>query len=316
MAHQISHSYSVVITNGSDKMSSNIQRKIADWKRAISGVIAHESHTLTMQLAPGEETSVFSGQRPLTVDGTTVFSLRDMGGSIYRLQWVSGQSPGFRAPRAIPVGTITIALNPNQTVSVTHSGGAVFGSLVVGDEVFIPGVSTGETGLFAPMNEGYWSVLGASSTVLTLGRRAGLVFSGQSEVVTTTTPGQFYAYAGNVGVQINDTLALLGKNYGILGVSSMFLDFCSTMPLVVQQITPGATGIATYSSAKRFVFLETDRPIVLLFDSSTDESVRVEPIVPGDPQQVGFFQKWGTTYAMRVKNKSDSLAEVTVITAE
>ena len=38
------------------------------------------------------------------------------------------------------------------------------GAVLVGDTVFIPGASTGDTSVFNPLNEGAWSVLSATAT--------------------------------------------------------------------------------------------------------------------------------------------------------
>lgn len=307
---------------------NNPQRKVVDWRRPQLGIAVTNPRSQQLQLDPQQEVVVFSGTRTLTIDGTTQFdlSLSSLDSTRYAMTWDgTGTAPGFRTARSVAVatGNVVLTLQANQTVTVTSSLGAVFGVVVAGDVVFVPGVSTGETGPFNSLNEGYWSVLAANATTLTLQRLSGTVFSGASETVAIADNLEFQVFSA-AGVQAGDTLDIVSgfatsaiRSYNVVAVTARRLEFTSTLPLALESnVVPTAAGVKVYNDSKRYVYVEGDQELAVKVNADTTENNRVEPWVPAHTELVGYYEKVGTTYALAVKNRSTARANVTVVTAE
>jgi hypothetical protein len=275
---------------------------------------------------PGEEVIAFNGTRSLTADGTTQYSLQTsmVSNSRYRLLHVGGTAPGFRTARAVSVsgGNIVIALNSNQTVTVTSSLGAVFGSVLVGDQVHIPGAMSGDAAVFDGLNEGNWFVLSATASQLVLRRASGTVFSGSSETVVVSSNTQFQVF-GISGVQVGDQVDIVAgfastarHNYPVVAVTANYIEFDSSIPLAPEIATPGATGVVAYSMAKRYLLIESDQEIAVKLNGETSETTVVQPWLPGQETQMGQLIKTGICYQCAIKNRSSSTATVFVATAE
>jgi hypothetical protein len=207
---------------------------------------------------------------------------------------------------------------------VTSATGTPFSSVVAGDQVFVPGASTGDAASpFNALNEGLWFVLTATSTVLTLTRAAGTVFSGASEVVTPPTNASLLAYSAT-GVQAGDTLSIAAgfattsrHAYDITSVTPSWLEFTSTTPLGAESgIVPGVTGVQIYTNSKRFIMIEADQQVVVQLNGDTGSSVQVEPWLAGDDTLQGVFIKVGDVWKLVVQNVSNTNANVTVSSAE
>jgi hypothetical protein len=197
-----------------------------------------------------------------------------------------------------------------------------FGGVQVGDTVYIPGLTTGDTASFSPMNEGYWVVLGVSSdlTTLTIGRTPGTVYEAAADNVSISNASQFQVF-GSSGVQIGDTLDLVSgfsaqalRSYEIIRLTASSVDFRSSFPLANQILIPGVSSLNVYSSAKTFITLETDQDLAVKFNGNTDESCRIEPFLAGNI--VGVLHKCGTVYSLRLKNRSACICSVTLISVE
>lgn len=307
--------------------TNNPQRRLVDWRRSVQGIPVTNPRSQALQIEAFQEALVFDGTRSLTYDGTTQFalSLSPLDPSRYRLAWTgTGAAPGFRTNRGLTLsgGDITLTLNANATVTATHTAGAVFGSVVDGDVVLVPGESTGDTTLFNPLNEGFWSVLSASASSLVLVRMPDELFTGATETVTLTTNVQFQAFSAT-GVQVGDTLdfvsgfaATARHAYTVLAASASWVEFVSVNALAAQTVIPGANSLQAYSAAKKYLMVETDQEVALLLNGSTDEALRVEPILPGDSNKVGFHEHWGTTFSLSIKNRSSVRVNVFVVSAE
>jgi hypothetical protein len=305
------------------QVSNNPQLRVVDWRRKIESIPVSNPKTTVLQIDPSAEVQVFNGTRSITLDNTTqiALSLTTVDPTRYRLAWTgTGTTPGFRTSRSVSSsgGSITIVLNANQTVTITHSAGAIFGAVQVGDTCYIPGPSTGDASVFNPLNEGYWNVLSASSTTVVLSRASGGVFSGASQVVAISNNSQFQVFS-TTGVQVGDVLDISAgfsvstrASYRVLAVTASQVDIMSTIPLGAETVLPGATGISIYSSAKRFVYVESDQAVAVKFNGTSDESNRLEPV----GSTPGVFEKWGTAFSLSIKNKTTSRASVMVITAE
>lgn len=296
-----------------------------NWTRDTLQGIPVESPSNNEYFIPalGSKT-IFDGTRALDMDNTTQFSvaLSSLSSTRYRLTWSGGEDPVFRTARSLSVsgGSITFQIKSNQTALVTHSAGSVFSNIVVGDEIFIPGVTTGDTSVFNTLNEGKWLVLAASSTQLTLVRETGEVFTGWSETVSISSNSQFYAYSSD-GVQVDDVVRLISgfssallHSYEILTVTSKFIEFESMAPLPSETVVPGVGGVVIFESAKRWLYLETNQEVELVINSET-----VPPITPflaGDDWKVGPYMTTSIVYSLVINNKSTQQARVRIIAVE
>jgi hypothetical protein len=240
-----------------------------------------------------------------------------------------GTAPTFRTDRAVnflsgtPPATITVTPQLNQSVAVTTNAGAVFGSVVAGDVVYIKGLSTGDSAsIFDPLNEGVWSVLDATATQLILARNPGTVYAAKAQTVTVTWNASLQVFSSD-GVQLDDTLSLVSgfsaallQNYEIVAVTADMLEFVSgtTLPNITS-IIPGSNSIVIFSNAKSFIAIETNQNLNISLNGST-ASFTVEPLLSGDPNKPGVFQLMGTVYSLMATNKSTQPATVRVISTE
>ena len=268
--------------------------------------------------------TIFDGTVTLAYDNTSTFALTlsPLSPSRYRLSWTGGADPQFRTGRSLSLtgGSITVAINLNQTAIVTHSAGAVFGNIQVGDDIFVPGVSTGDTVLFNSLNEGHWVVLDATTTQLTLVRETGTVFEGTAEVVAITNVNQFLAYS-SAGVQVDNVIGLISgfaasllHNYEIVEVTSKFIEFYSSAPLPTQTVVPGAGSIIVYDSAKRYLYLETDQEISVTINGL--DAVTIIPFKAGDSNYPGIYEISSVVYSLTITNKSTQQASVRIVSVE
>lgn len=316
-----------VVAFDDTEVNSNPSMRHVDWRRDLSGIPVDLPKGYTVRIDPLAEVALFNASRTLTVDVSTELSisLSPLDTDRYRLSWTgNGTAPGFRTDRGLTLsgGSVTMALQANNTVQVTHSSGAVFSAVQVGDNVFVPGVTTGDPAVFNALNEGSWVVLGASSTIITIARTPDMVFQGVSETVAVSANDQFLAYS-ITGVQVGDTLDIISNfavqarnSYQILSVTSRWVEFVSAVPLLAQTLTPGVGSFAIYSDAKRYVYLETDQSVAVKLNGNILETDRVDPFLPADVKMRGPFEKWGLTWSLSVKNRSTASANVFIITAE
>lgn len=295
-----------------------------DWNRnTLNGISVDNPGNNKYEIPALASRTIFDGTVALAYDATTEFevALSSLSPSRYRLTWTAGKDPVFRTARSLSLdGDITFTVRANQTVTVTHEDGSVFGDVEVGDSVYVPGVSTGDTALFSTLNEGYWVVLAATGTQLTLVRETGAVFEGYTETVTLDADDQFIAFSSD-GVQVDDTIAFISgfsdsllHNYSIIAVTSTFIEFESSAPLPDQTVTPGAGSLAVYTNAKRFYYLETDQEVDVSINGNVTETVT--PFLAGEPSYPGLKAGTSIVYSMVITNNSTQQANVRIITAE
>ncbi len=308
--------------------SNNPFERFVDWRRNALNVTVSNPLTDKTTIAPSSSETIFSGVRTTGIGGSTVFALtlNPTSSTTYRMTNTSGTAAAFRTDRALTLSgsTVTVVINNNATATFTLSSGAYTG-VVVGDVVFIPTVLTGDTaGPFNVLNGGFWSVLAASSTVLTLCRLAGVSFEGVAEVVLLTTNNQLKAFSSS-GVQVGDTMEISAgfssvtqKAFIVSVVTASWVEFVSTEALPLESsIQPTASGMVFYSSAKRFVRIETDQEIVVRFNGDALNNVRVSVRTPATKAGFGWLDIWGTFWSLDIVNRSKSAsANVVVISAE
>lgn len=311
-----------------EEATSNPTQTPINWSKAMKNLEFEHPSTQEFPVDPGSTFTLFNGTRSTLIDGTTQFSiaLSSLEPTRYRVTYTSGTLPGFRTDRALVVATISLALvvNANQSVTVTAGTGTPFSAIQVGDNIFIPGASTGDAASpFNALNEGYWTVLSAAGSVITISRFAGEVFSGFTETVVPSLDIQFQAFS-TAGVQVGDTVQISAgfatsaqHAYEVVAVNSKWFEFESTAPLGPQTgIVPTASGLSFYTSAKRFIAVECNQEAVLRFNGDTSDFNRVDPTVPGDRNFPGLLIKFGPVWRLDVVNKSSAVAKVVVLSAE
>lgn len=332
---------------------ANPQRRLVDWSRNLLSIPVSKPLNQVYEIPALTEVEVFDGTRTLAYTGSSEFSLALVTNTsdLYRLTWTgTGTAPVFRTDRAPnilnqfsqvggsgtgpnsgDVGYINITPAANQTVTVTNTDNtgtplATWSSVQVGDNVFIPGVTTGDEVCFNPMNEGLWVVLGISSDkkVLTLGRVPGTVYSAgtalDSQAIDDTDEFQIFSSSG---VQVEDTLDLISgfsdqalRAYEIVSVTPTWVEFRSSIPLASETVVPGASSFSIYSSVKSFISIETDQELAIKMNGDTSEYNRITPFLTDCGDQVGVFNKAGTVYSLSLKNRSTTTANVTFISVE
>ena len=312
--------------------TNNPQLRAFDRSRQIQGIPVDNPACEPFRIQPFAQVQIFDGTRELAYNSLTQFSIQPLStaSNRYRIKWTgTGDSPEFRTARVVDFltgtapYTITVTPQANQCVAVTASAGAVFGTVVAGDVVFVPGLSTGDSAsIFDPLNESVWSVLSATSTSLILARNPGQVHSAWAETVTIAANTSFQVFSSD-GVQLDDTLSLISgfspvlhQTYEIVNVTASSLDFVSgtTLPPTAG-VVPGLSSIVVFSNAKSWIALETDQNLDVSVNSNLT-TFTVEPILAGDPNKVGVFQLNGTVYYLTITNKSTLPATVRVISVE
>lgn len=317
----------IVMHNDDDSTTSNPQRRFTDWSRHLTNVVVDQPSIREYIAQPGELLSIFSGTRTTLIDGTTAFSiaLNPVKASTYRVTNTAGTAPVFRTARSYsPSGVAhTMAVNNNATMRMSIPSGNF--NAQVGDLVFIPDVTTGDSASpFNGNNVGFWSVIGATTTALTMIRRVGESFSGASEVVTPSLNSQLIIFSV-AGIQVGDSLEISAvfspvtqRTYVVSEVTPTWVEFLSTTQLPLESgVLPTATGMQFYFDSKRFVRVEVDQEAVVRVNGDTSSFQRLSPIIPGDQDNVAHFEKWGPLWQLQVLNRSTvNPMVVVVISAE
>ena len=315
--------------------TSNPQFRYVDWRRQISNWSVNNPLNKQVVIPPGTSQVIFNGSRITTIDNTTTFSisLNPISSTTYRISYTSGTVPGFRTDRGLNLtgDTVTLAVNNNSTLTVTVVTNN-FSSVLIGDQIWIPGVATGDASLnspFNPLNVGLWTVIakasGGTPKTITLTRLSGTAFSGTSETQSPTSAAQFVAFS-SAGVQIGDTLNISSGfspvtqsngGYNVSNVTSTFVEFKTSLNLPLETgIQPGATGLVFYTVNKNFLKIETDQPAALRFNAQVgggDTNCSVQPRVVGDPNSVSVFTKTGPCYALEIQNLSPTFPLTAII---
>jgi hypothetical protein len=321
---------SSVLTYQDQGINSNPSKTYTDWSRTTLLSVENPKENRYV-VDPGDTLSVFSGIRSTSISGTTEFllTISPLSSDVYRFTWDTvGTNPAFRVNRNLTCNThtLTLAVNINQTVSLTSSNAGDFSAVVVGDTIFIPGVSTGDIASpFNSLNEGYWQVIGKDGpgTVLQMIRPTGTSFSAYAQAVLQTTNLQILAYSA-AGVQVNDKVNISAgfstpvlRTFTVSAVTPTWFEVVSTDPLpVIETAVPTAAGMIFYSTAKQFIKVEADQECVLRMNGDTSDYMRLSPWAAGDPDQVSEFVKVGPTWSLDVVNKSTASLNVLIISVE
>ncbi len=328
---------SILIHGDGEIATANPERRFVDWKQKLEGISVDKPDSRQYRVDPGATLTAFSGSRTLLVDGTTEFALtlNTTQTSTYRLTATAGTAAGFRTARSLALNTeiFTVTVNNNSTVDFALASGSsgTFAAVTVGDTIFIPDTTTGDSAsVFSPLNIGFWVVLakGSVSAVankkLTLARMPGEDFEGVAESVTLTASSQFQAYSA-AGVQKDDTLevssgfsSVTQKSFVVSRVTDSWVEFTSTEKLPLEDdITPTAAGLTIYTNAKRFIYVEADQESVVRLNGDTGNTNRLSPRVVGDLDKMAHMEKWGPVWRLDIINRSNSaVMTINIISAE
>lgn len=304
------------------------QKRNVDWKSSIS-VPAKNVAGVPYTVDPGATLSLFSGNRTISADGTTqwTLTLSPLAANRYRFTSTSGTAPVLRTDRALALNTQTVivTVQVNQTATFAANA-AAFSAVQVGDTLFIPGVTTGDTaGPFNPLNEGYWTVLSVAGdgSNVQVTRGTGVTFQAFGQSVVITLNAQVQAFSGT-NVQIGDGVvisagfptAVLG-HYTVVAVAPKWFEVLSTAPLPVSSVAvPGATGILFYQRAKRYVEIWADQECYVQVNGDSGSSNKISPWQQGDITQAGCYIKAGLTFQATIVNASTSPLNIQFISAE
>jgi hypothetical protein len=314
--------------NPTGAAASNPRKKYVDWNEDIS-VSVKNPKSAPFTVDPGASLALFNGTRSNSADGTTqwTLSLSPLSADRYRFTATSGTAPALRTARSVSLNGVatTVAVNANQTATVSAPA-STFSAAQVGDQVFVPGTSTGDTaGPFNALNEGLWTVLAVANdgSSMQLGRLPGAAFSAFGESVTPSSNAQFLVFSAagvqpGDGVDVNAGFAsTVLNNYVVVAVTPSWFEVISTAALPVSAVaTPGASGIVFYTSAKRYIELFADQNCVLRLNGDTSDTNKVAPWQPADINQLGHFAKSGLCWSATVVNKSTAPLNIEFITAE
>lgn len=307
--------------------TTNPKRVFVDWTRHVNGVEVTKPESKSYQVEPSGSLTLFSGTRSTSIGASTEFdvSLNTIEDALYRLTHSAGTAPAFRTARAYsPSGVLlTLTVNNNATLEVTQAAGDFLAQ--VGDTVFIPGASTGDSASpFGGLNEGRWVVISAAALRLVLVRPVGVTFEGVSETVTPSANTQLIIFSAS-GVQVGDTLEISAgfssvtqQAFVVSAVTPTWVEFVSTDALPLEEgVVPTASGMVFYTSAKRFLRVEVDQEAVIRLNGDSSNTNRISPRVAGDSDQMGHFEKWGPCWSAVVVNRSSTAALiVNTISAE
>lgn len=333
MASGFMNLLSQTVAYGDSAQSNNPALKFVDWTRQLLNVPVKNPKCEAFSVDPLSTLSVFSGVRSTTIDGTAPFtlSLSSVPGSsnLYRMTWGgSGTNPSLRTKRTLVLGstTVTVTVNGNSTVTFADSVAGKFVNVVVGDVLFVPGTTTGDTaGPFNALNEGEWTVLSkdGANQILTLARPTGKSFEGYGEVVAVASDPQVIAYT-STGVQVGDKVTIsdgftapVTSTFEVASVRPSYFEFYATQALPVDvTASPTVAGMIFYTKGKRYMQVDADQECLVLVNGDSGSTQRLSPWAAGDPSQMGSYSKSGPAWSLSVQNLSTNVMSIVVVSIE
>jgi hypothetical protein len=314
-----------LVSYGDTQINNNPKRKFYDWQRNLNGIAVNNPRSEQFVVPARQIVALFDGTRATTIDGTTTFDLEFMAGSRYRFTHTAGTSPSLATNVAI-VGTtdVNVTINANQTAVFTAVTGTPFSAVQVGYTFYVKGSFDGVVGAFDPVNQGEWKVLavggGGANVTLT---RYDTALTGVVESLTGVVLGNEVICYFNSNVQVGDKVNIEAgfqlearKSYTITQVTSKWFEIESTSLVDETGIIPGASGLAFYSSAKRFLRIECDQEAKYYLNGSGDEHQYIQPWLAGDSEMIGWVELAGPIWSATVFNRSTSPMLVNVFSVE
>lgn len=315
------------ITAYSDKtVSSNPRLRNFDWTRDMSGMAIGQPKSDKLEILPGATKLVFDGTRTTTVGVNTTFgiTLSPLDPSRYRFTYGSGTNPTLRTDRAIDLTGVatTFTINANATANIGTASPA-FAGVVVGDTIFVPHTTTGDTAnVFSAANAGFWTVIAVLSTSnLQLARQAGEDFSGTTETQTPVSAAQVQAFSAS-GVQSGDAVDISAgfsfqDTFVVDRVTANWFEIISSKAIPSEVgVAPGASGMVFYTDTKSFLYIEVDQEAVVRLNGTSNNADRLSPREPGSLTMPGVFMKTGPVWALSIVNRSSVVLTAYVVHAE
>lgn len=308
--------------------SNNPQKRYFDWKVDYTNDINNPASN-KYSIPASSSLTLFSGTRSTSIDTDTewTLTLSPLASNRYRMTWTAGTAPELRTDRGIDLDTLDAVLTLNSNLTLTFEAPAgEFTGVQVGDTLFIPGTSTGDSAtVFNPLNEGYWVVLAIDNTssILQLTRPTGETFQGASEDITVTDTSQVQVFS-SAGVQVGDGVSIaagfsspvLGE-YEVAAVNPGWFEIVTDSPLPIDvTAVPGTTGILFYSDLKRYLEIYADQKCVIQMNGDTSQINVVSPMRAGSLSTPARFVKDGPVWSLNVVNKSQQTLNLICISAE
>lgn len=305
--------------------NSNPSQRICDYSRQFFGISVANAESQKFTVPANSSLTLFDGTRTTTIAGGTVFDLVSPSISTYRLNYVSGTTPGFRTSRTLSTDATTafnVTINNNALVTLSYASGTApnFTSVLVGDTLYISNTSP-----FNVLNTGYFIIVSKTATSISFQNPNAVAESGIA--LGASFASKFLIYSSD-NIQVGDTLVISAGfspvtqgAYEVTAVAPTFVEFISTTPLPLETgITPGSTGIVFYSQAKFIIYIEANQNCSLRLNAETSNNVNIEPLTFDTASSVGIrgiFSKIGNTYKAILVNRSTvNPATVFIFTAE
>ena len=295
--------------------TDNPAQREYDWGRRLMGLSIENPTHKTVKIAPGATLNVFDSVAATGLTAGDVLTLEFEGDSVYSLTVDSGTGT-FRTARAVTGivgGPAQVQIFNNALARFTFDPGAVLTGVIPGDIMRIASLNTFDDPAFGfnDLNGGNWIVLAVNGNAVDVYRGPDQFCDGVNETVPAVLAGDVQFYSAT-GVQAGDTLSVTGTfspvafgQFEVLDVTPTKLYFISTKPLPSQDgVTYIANTISIYGEAKSYIYLECDQSVAVRLNADITDNNIVEPIVAGDPKQVGFLHKTGLVYRIVIVNKS------------
>ncbi len=305
-------------------LTNNPLMRTFDWSRRQNGLQIQNPEARTFMVPARQMMTLFNAARNTTIDNTTAFSVTYLNDGTYKFAWTGGTNPSLATDQALSFGAtqMTVTVAANQIVTITAGSGTPFVNVTPGATLYINSSVDMVSPSFNILNAGYWNVVTATSTVLTLVRPPGSSFSATSEVVAAATSADMVAFVLST-VQIGDKVRITSgfsvdtrQTYEILEVTSKWFKVASTLPLPNETgILPTATGMVFYL-AKRFTRIEVDQRASVYYNGATDQVQELEPWVAGDQANMAWQERVGPVWSIIVYNLSRTPMLVNVFSAE
>lgn len=314
-------SYSDNVGNTDNPLQRNF-----DWGRRLVGLVIEKPDQKEASIAPGATMTVFNSAVSTGLAALDNLSLAYEGNSVYSLKVNSG-SGSFRAARTVTgiVGNqATVSISNNAIARFTFDVSADLTAVQYGDTMRIASLNTHDDSPFGfnDINSGSWIVLAVGPNYVDVYRGPNELCDGINETVPAVLANDVKFFS-SAGVQAGDTLSIAGSfspvsfgQFEVIDVTADTLYFTSTKPLPDQDVLYTLNTISIFGDAKQYLYLETDQSIIVRLNADTTDNNMVDPIVAGDPWQVGFLHKTGLVYKIEIVNKSMTTANVRYFTVE
>jgi hypothetical protein len=305
---------------------------LVNWNPKYQFINVNNPKSEQWTVSPGATITPFSGTVSTSINSLTQFNVTEnpvLFGT-YRFTWNgTGANPVFRTDRSLAFNTETLQVtnNNNVTATFTVTGSSTFSAVSVGDTLWLPGPTTGDSSTpFNVLNQGAWVVIGKSSGNLsvTATRLPGQPFSAVNETQTVTANSQVVAFSSS-GVQIGNSVNISAGfssvdfgNYVLTMVTPTWFEIVPGFNLPLETgIVPGTSGLVFYSMSKRFIRVECNQNATIQPNGLSSSLIQVQPIQVATPGMEGFFELWGPCWSLSVVNNNPgSPMTLLVISAE